>query len=190
MSAAGWPELLCVAGGGALGASSRYLMGKAVQAWAAVPFPVGTLSVNVFGCLLFGFLFTRLHPAGAGSVRLHLFLPAGRDLLRLVEEKGEVLAGGHGSADEDAVVAEPPEDGDGAGSAPEGRPPSLAPAILLLDLLVQKGRDRHPGDAVRGDLLRHRAVGHQHVPYQRHVDSGKAPVADQFVPLAGVEARL
>ena len=77
MSAAGVPEVLAVAGGGALGASSRYLLGKAIQAWAALPFPVGTLAVNVLGCLFFGYLFTRLQPEGVGAVRLQLFLTTG-----------------------------------------------------------------------------------------------------------------
>jgi CrcB protein len=77
MSAGGWPELAVVAGGGALGASGRHLIGKAVQAWAAVPFPVGTLCVNVLGCLLFGAVFVLLRPESAVGVRSHLFLTTG-----------------------------------------------------------------------------------------------------------------
>ena len=77
MAGAGWPELLAVAGGGALGASGRYLLGRAVQAWAALPFPVGTLSVNVLGCLLFGALVVLLKPESLAAERWQLFLTTG-----------------------------------------------------------------------------------------------------------------
>ena len=77
MSGTGWQELAAVAAGGAVGASGRYLVGRAVQAWAALPFPVGTLSVNVLGCLLFGAVFVLLRPESAAGVRWHLFLTTG-----------------------------------------------------------------------------------------------------------------
>jgi CrcB protein len=79
-------------------------MGKAVQAWAAVPFPVGTLSVNVLGCLLFGLLFTRLQPEGAAAVRLQLFLTTGllggfTTFSTFSQETAELwMAGRHGPA--------------------------------------------------------------------------------------------
>ena len=48
--------LLCVAAGGALGASGRYLVGIASGRLFGLDFPWGTLIVNVLGCLLFGLL--------------------------------------------------------------------------------------------------------------------------------------
>src|SRR5919109_3676868 len=46
----------CVALGGALGSVIRYLVGVAVQARSGLDFPMGTLIVNLTGCLLLGFL--------------------------------------------------------------------------------------------------------------------------------------
>ena len=77
VSGPGWPEVLVVAVGGALGASGRYLIGKGVQAAAAVPFPVGTLVVNVAGCLAFGALFVLLRADSVAAVRWQLFLTTG-----------------------------------------------------------------------------------------------------------------
>jgi len=48
--------LVLVAVGGALGSVLRYLIGGAVQHLSPRGFPVGTLSVNVLGCLLIGIL--------------------------------------------------------------------------------------------------------------------------------------
>lgn len=45
-----------VALGGAIGSVTRYLVGVAVQGRSGLDFPVGTLLVNVSGCLLLGFL--------------------------------------------------------------------------------------------------------------------------------------
>jgi CrcB protein len=72
-----WPDVLVVAAGGAVGASGRYLLGKAVQAAASVPFPVGTLVVNVVGCLAFGALFALLRADSLAAVRWQLFLTTG-----------------------------------------------------------------------------------------------------------------
>ncbi len=48
--------LVLVALGGALGSVLRYLIGGAVQHLSQRGFPIGTLSVNVLGCLLIGIL--------------------------------------------------------------------------------------------------------------------------------------
>lgn len=48
--------LLLIAFGGAAGSVLRYLFGGAVQHLNPRGFPVGTLSVNVLGCLLIGIL--------------------------------------------------------------------------------------------------------------------------------------
>jgi CrcB protein len=45
-----------VALGGALGSAARYLVGIAVQSRSGLDFPLGTLMVNLTGCLLLGFL--------------------------------------------------------------------------------------------------------------------------------------
>jgi CrcB protein len=48
--------LLCIACGGGLGAVLRYAVSLGCQRLAGGVFPVGTLTVNVTGCLLIGFL--------------------------------------------------------------------------------------------------------------------------------------
>lgn len=42
--------------GGAVGTVTRYLVGIAVQSRSGLDFPVGTLFVNLSGCLLLGFV--------------------------------------------------------------------------------------------------------------------------------------
>jgi CrcB protein len=52
--------LVAIALGGALGSVLRYLMAGGVQQLFSRPFPLGTLSVNVAGCLLIGLLYVAL----------------------------------------------------------------------------------------------------------------------------------
>jgi fluoride exporter len=59
--------LFWIALGGAAGSVLRYLAGGTVQRMGGVGFPVGTLVVNVTGCLLIGalsqhFMNTQAHP--------------------------------------------------------------------------------------------------------------------------------
>ena len=49
-------NILLVAVGGAAGSVARYLLSKAVQEAAASAFPWGTMTVNIAGCLLIGFI--------------------------------------------------------------------------------------------------------------------------------------
>ena len=50
-------ELLWVGAGGFAGAVLCYLVGRSVAGWTRqTGFPMGTLAVNVVGCLLFGLL--------------------------------------------------------------------------------------------------------------------------------------
>ncbi len=49
-------KLLMIAGGGAVGAVSRYYLAGWAQSLTRGTFPVGTLTVNVLGCLLIGML--------------------------------------------------------------------------------------------------------------------------------------
>lgn len=50
-------HVLAIAVGGAVGSVLRFWMSNGVHAIAGRGFPFGTLSVNVLGCLLMGFLF-------------------------------------------------------------------------------------------------------------------------------------
>ncbi len=59
--------LFLIALGGAAGSVLRYLLGGRVQHFAPHGFPVGTLTVNVLGCLLIGVLarfFLNMQTAG------------------------------------------------------------------------------------------------------------------------------
>lgn len=49
--------VLLVAGGGALGATLRYLMDRWIQRRSFSGFPFGTLTVNIAGSVILGFLF-------------------------------------------------------------------------------------------------------------------------------------
>lgn len=60
--------LAWIALGGALGSVLRYVLGGAVQRFSAKGFPIGTMAVNVIGCLIIGillqkFLNDQTHPA-------------------------------------------------------------------------------------------------------------------------------
>lgn len=50
--------LLAVFIGGGAGSLSRYLLSKIINDHVNILFPLGTLAVNVAGCLLIGFLFS------------------------------------------------------------------------------------------------------------------------------------
>lgn len=59
--------ILWIALGGAAGSVLRYVLGGMAQRTSAVPFPVGTLAVNVTGCFIIGvlsqhFMNTQTHP--------------------------------------------------------------------------------------------------------------------------------
>jgi CrcB protein len=54
----GFQTLLAVAFGGALGATARFLISTGVHRIAGAAFPYGTLTVNILGSLLIGFLFS------------------------------------------------------------------------------------------------------------------------------------
>ncbi|MGB5439275.1 MAG: CrcB family protein, partial [Gammaproteobacteria bacterium] len=53
-------QLLAIAAGGAIGAVLRYWLSTAIQSRTASAFPYGTLTVNVVGSLLIGFLYIWL----------------------------------------------------------------------------------------------------------------------------------
>ena len=71
-------NLLLVGGGGFLGSVARYyITGWATQLTHAARFPVGTLAVNVTGCLLIGFLAGLAEHAHLLSPPTRLFLLTG-----------------------------------------------------------------------------------------------------------------
>ena len=53
-------QLVAIAAGGALGAVSRYLVASGIHSLLGRGFPYGTLSVNIIGSLLMGFLYIVL----------------------------------------------------------------------------------------------------------------------------------
>jgi fluoride exporter len=59
--------VIAIGAGGALGSVLRYLLGRLVHSGVQTAFPVGTLAVNVLGCVLVGalsryFLGSEVHP--------------------------------------------------------------------------------------------------------------------------------
>lgn len=68
-------KILVVGAGGFLGAIFRYLFsGLAQQISGSVGFPVGTLAVNLMGCVLIGLLSKISEDWGVFSVEIRLFL--------------------------------------------------------------------------------------------------------------------
>jgi CrcB protein len=69
--------ILSVACGGALGAVARYLLSNYLQATAGTSFPWGTLTVNVLGCAILGFLLTALLKFWSPTQEIRIFLTVG-----------------------------------------------------------------------------------------------------------------
>ncbi len=66
-------NILLVAFGGAVGSVLRYLVSKWLQEASSAAFPVGTLVVNVVGCLLIGLIYGTSDRWGiSGPMRLLL----------------------------------------------------------------------------------------------------------------------
>jgi CrcB protein len=73
-----WKALLLVGTGGFLGSCGRYLVGGWVHgSWPNVAFPIGTLAVNVLGCLLIGLLAGLFEQRQAFGPEARLFLMIG-----------------------------------------------------------------------------------------------------------------
>jgi CrcB protein len=99
-----------VALGGALGAVLRHLLGGLVQARAGVVFPLGTLAVNVAGCLAIGVLTELvesrggLHPETRALLMVGLlggfttFSAFGNETLSLLRDGEPTLAGANVAA--------------------------------------------------------------------------------------------
>ena len=63
--------------GGGLGATARYWLSGAVYRFMSSQFPYGTITVNVLGCLLIGFLMSFFADRFIISPNLRLFLTLG-----------------------------------------------------------------------------------------------------------------
>ena len=70
-------QLVAIAAGGAIGALLRYWMSTAVQGRTGSVFPYGTLTVNVVGSLLIGFLYIWLIERMAAGPAVRAFLLVG-----------------------------------------------------------------------------------------------------------------
>ena len=70
-------RLLAVGLGGALGAIARYGVSGLVHRWWGGAFPIGTLAVNVIGCLIIGGLMTLIEDRPLLSPEARLFLTIG-----------------------------------------------------------------------------------------------------------------
>jgi CrcB protein len=66
-----------IALGGAVGSAGRYLLGLAIQNRSGFDFPLGTLLVNLSGCLLLGFLLRYALATPAISPELRALLTTG-----------------------------------------------------------------------------------------------------------------
>ncbi|MEV4142504.1 fluoride efflux transporter CrcB [Amycolatopsis sp. NPDC049691] len=95
--------VVLVAVGGAAGSILRYLTDRRVQSWRDSPFPFGTLTVNIIGSFVLGFLSGwLLHGAEPSSVRalvavgfcggLTTFSTFGYETVRLFLEKTRLYA--------------------------------------------------------------------------------------------------
>ncbi|MGD2112922.1 MAG: fluoride efflux transporter CrcB [Gammaproteobacteria bacterium] len=70
-------QVLAIAAGGALGALLRYWTSVAVHGRLGAGFPYGTLTVNIVGSLLMGFLYIWLIDRMAAGPALRAFLMIG-----------------------------------------------------------------------------------------------------------------
>lgn len=72
-----WQQLVLVAAGGAIGAMGRFVISDWMARAAGNSFPWGTLSANLLGSLLAGFLLVWLEGRGPSGLLWRAFLMAG-----------------------------------------------------------------------------------------------------------------
>lgn len=70
-------DVILVGVGGGIGAMARYLLARWVQAQAGPAFPLGTLAVNVIGCLVIGVLSQAADARNAFTPQSRAFFFAG-----------------------------------------------------------------------------------------------------------------
>ena len=63
--------------GGGVGATARYWLSGTVYRWANTSFPYGTITVNVIGCFVIGFLMTSLEERFLATPAMRVFLTIG-----------------------------------------------------------------------------------------------------------------
>ena len=96
-----WFKLLLLAGAGALGTVTRFLLSTWVQRLWTLEWAVGTLTVNTLGCLLAGLTYAALERHGwmQAEARLILmvgFLGAFTTFSALILEAGEIYQARNG----------------------------------------------------------------------------------------------
>lgn len=70
-------KIALVAAGGAAGSVARYLTSGLAQRLSSAGFPIGTFTVNMLGCLLFGLVWSALEDRLGLSPQLRLLLLTG-----------------------------------------------------------------------------------------------------------------
>lgn len=70
-------KLILIALGGSLGAIARYLLSGLAQRWTSTIFPIGTLCVNLLGCLAIGVLMSLILDKGALGPNARWFIAIG-----------------------------------------------------------------------------------------------------------------
>ncbi len=90
-----WSKLLLLAGAGALGTLTRFLLSTWVQRIWTTTWPVGTLAVNTLGCLLAGIIYVALERNGLDQSEWRLILLVGyfgafTTFSALILESGEI----------------------------------------------------------------------------------------------------
>jgi len=99
-----WALLIAVAFGSAIGGVARFLIREYLPLWLNVDFPIGTLTVNVIGCLLAGVLMSYwqaviVSPVFKAAIlvgflgALTTFSSFSVDTLALVQEQNYAKAG-------------------------------------------------------------------------------------------------
>lgn len=90
-----WSKLLWLAGAGALGTITRFLLSTWIQRIWTQAWPVGTLAVNALGCLLAGIIYAVLERNGLVESEWRLILLVGymgafTTFSALILEAGEI----------------------------------------------------------------------------------------------------
>lgn len=70
-------NIIFVALGGALGSVARFLLSKALQGSVVTAFPVGTMAINILGCLFIGIFYGLADRSAMLDANVKLFLTVG-----------------------------------------------------------------------------------------------------------------